>query len=104
MGGIRDSSFMSQAARRLIESFNALPEADRKSVAEEIVRLRSLSVVERIQLVEHLWDSIAVEAEELPFTEEEWAEIQRRRAEHALNPASAIPWEEVRERLYRRFA
>jgi putative addiction module component (TIGR02574 family) len=98
-----------------MESFEALPEEDRKSVAEEIVRrsvgpdrreedLLRLSVADRIQLVEDLWDSIAAEAAELPFTEEEWAEIQRRRAEHALNPASAIPWEEVRARLHRRFA
>jgi len=107
MDEIRDPLFMSQAAQRLIESFDALPEEDRKSVAEEIVRRSGgpscLSVVERIQLVEDLWDGIAAEAVEIPFTEEEWAEIQRRRAEHSLNRTSAIPWEDVRARLYHRF-
>lgn len=65
--------------------------------------LLHLSVAERIQLVEDLWDSLAAEPEALPLTKAQEQEIDRRLAEHAENPDSAIPWEEVRRRLYARF-
>ena len=65
--------------------------------------LRRLSVAERLQLVEDLWDSIAAEApdEALPVTPELAAELDARLAEHERNPASAIPWDEARARILR---
>ncbi len=65
--------------------------------------LLKLGVPERIQLAEDLWDSIAAEPEALPLTETQRAEVERRLTEHDRDPDSAIPWEEVRERLRRRF-
>jgi putative addiction module component (TIGR02574 family) len=65
--------------------------------------LLRLSVAERIQLVEDLWDSIAAESDALPLTEAQRQEIDRRLAAHARDPQSAIPWEEVRARLLERF-
>ncbi len=65
--------------------------------------LLKLSVPERIQLAEDLWDSIAAEPDALPLTEAQRAEIDRRLAEHDRDPTSAIPWEEVRARLHQRF-
>ena len=65
--------------------------------------LLKLSVPERIQLAEDLWDSIAAEPEALPLSEAQRAEIERRLAEHDRAPESAIPWEEVRARLHQRF-
>lgn len=87
---MRDYSSMSQAARRLLESFDALPESDQETVAEEILR--------RIELVE------SPEDDNDPLTEEQRAEIDRRLAEYDREPAIAISWEEARTRLYRRFA
>jgi putative addiction module component (TIGR02574 family) len=65
--------------------------------------LLHLSVAERIQLVEDLWDSIAAEPEALELTEAQKEELDRRMAEHKADPSSAIPWEEVRARLRQRF-
>lgn len=65
--------------------------------------LLHLSVAERIQLVEDLWDSIAGEPEAMELTQAQREEIDRRLAEHDANPESAIPWEEVRARLRQRF-
>ena len=65
--------------------------------------LLKLSVAERIQLVEDLWDSIAADAESFPLTGAQKAELDRRLAEHEADPDSAIPWEEVRERLYKKY-
>ncbi len=68
-----------------------------------LTELLKLSVSERIQLAEDLWDSIAAEPDALPITDAQRAEIERRLAEHDRNPESAIPWEEVRARLRQRF-
>lgn len=88
---------MSQAAQRVLADFEALPELEQKSVVAEIIRRSA-------ELVEDLWARVGVESEETPFTEEEWAEIEQRRTQYAQDPGSAILWEEVRERLYRRFS
>jgi putative addiction module component (TIGR02574 family) len=64
--------------------------------------LMKLSPAERIQLAQDLWDSIA-EEEMPPLTPEQIEEIERRPAEHEKDPGSAIPWEEVRARLWARY-
>lgn len=64
---------------------------------------RQLSISERLQLVEDIWDSIAEEAPEaVPLTVAQRAELDRREAEHQRDPGSAIPWAQVREELFRR--
>lgn len=68
-----------------------------------IEELLKLSVAERIQLVEDLWDSIAADPEGFPLTEAQKAELDRRLEEHRADPDSAVPWEEVRERLYKKY-
>jgi putative addiction module component (TIGR02574 family) len=65
--------------------------------------LLHLSVAERIQLVEDLWDSIANRPEALELTEAQRLEIDRRLAEHDANPTSAASWEDVRARLRQRY-
>jgi len=55
-----------------------------------------LSVEERMALVEELWDSIAESTGELPLTEAQQAELDRRLTEHKARPEDVVPWEEVR--------
>jgi len=65
-----------------------------------IPEIAGLTLAERIQLVEALWDSIAAEAgQSLPLTEEQRAELQRRAQAHRDNPGAALPWEQVRAEL-----
>lgn len=67
--------------------------------------LFQLSVAERLELVEELWDSIAADAERddrvLPLSDEQKAELDRRIAAHRADPSGVIPWEQVREELRR---
>ena len=67
--------------------------------------LMHLSVDERLQLVEELWDSIAAEAvdtpERLPVAEAQRREIHRRSEAHRINPSEAIPLEDALERIER---
>jgi putative addiction module component (TIGR02574 family) len=57
---------------------------------------RELSVEERIELVEAIWDSIAASNAAPPLTEAQKVELDRRLADHEANPDDVIPWEEVK--------
>jgi putative addiction module component (TIGR02574 family) len=53
--------------------------------------------------VEGLSDGARAPSENVPvLTAEQMDEIDRRLDDHARNPASAIPWQEVRARLWSR--
>ena len=58
-----------------------------------------LSVAERLQLVQDIWDSIAEIPDSLELTEDQRAEIERRRNEYLANPDSLISWQEVKARI-----
>jgi putative addiction module component (TIGR02574 family) len=64
--------------------------------------LLELSVSERIQLVEDLWDSIVAAPESIPLTEEQKQELDRRLDAYHQNPDAGSPWELVRERIRNR--
>lgn len=69
------------------------------SVRKEV---RSLSVVDRLQLLEELWDSLTETPEAIPVTDAQRKEVARRRRAHARNPSAAKSWAEVRAKLARR--
>jgi len=62
--------------------------------------IRKLSVAERLELVEDVWDSIVAEGEGLPVPESHRRELARRRQEHRDHPEDVVPWEEVRAQLW----
>ena len=62
----------------------------------------ALSVPERIQLVEDLWDSVAASVDDVPVTAAQRDEIDRRIAVHELNPQSATSWSDARAHIEER--
>ena len=58
-----------------------------------------LSVAERLQLVEDIWDSIAADPQDLALVDEQADELDRRLDEAEANPGQGRPWSEVRDRL-----
>ena len=66
------------------------------SLATEVL---SLSVPERIQLVEDIWDTIAEVPEEIGLTDDQKAELDRRLSAYHQNPDEGSPWGMVRERI-----
>jgi len=58
-----------------------------------------LSVAERIQLAADLWDSIP-ESPDIPLTDAQKAELDRRLEDLEQHPDAGEPWEIVRARLY----
>lgn len=61
-----------------------------------------LSVSERIQLVEDIWDSIAEVPESVSLTDEQKAELDRRLDAYRKNPREGSPWGIVRKRIANR--
>lgn len=72
-----------------------------EDAAKTLDELRKLSVDQRIQLVEDLWDTIADDTvgESLAATPELAAELDRRLQEYRSDPESARPVEDVLARL-----
>lgn len=63
----------------------------------------NLSVAERIQLAEDIWDSIPADnPESVTLTLAQLHEIQTRLQAHDQDPATALPWEQVRSELFLR--
>ena len=60
-----------------------------------------LSIPERTELVEDIWDSIAEESERLSLTDAQRAELNRRLALYERDPSATRAWSEVCERLER---
>lgn len=58
-----------------------------------------LSIPERIQLVEDIWDTIANEPEEIELTAEEKRIIDERLEAYHRNPDLGSPWEDVYKRI-----
>ncbi|WGV24286.1 addiction module protein [Halotia branconii] len=63
------------------------------------VDISELSVSERIQLAEDLWDSILTDTNAVSLREEQKQELDKRLEIHRQNPKQGSSWEEVKQRL-----
>lgn len=68
-------------------------------MAEPKLDFQHLTVSERIQLVEDLWDSIADAPELLQLTDAQRTELDRRLEAIRKDPDQVIPWETLRREL-----
>ena len=67
--------------------------------ATPFLEIDQLSVLQRLELIGQLWDSIPHSIEALPLPEWHQQELERRLAEADAAPQSGIPWEQVRAEL-----
>jgi putative addiction module component (TIGR02574 family) len=58
-----------------------------------------LSVSEKLQLLEDLWDDIAFDPAAVPVSEWQKEEIARRKKNLLSNPGFAFSWEEIQRRI-----
>lgn len=61
--------------------------------------LDQLTPDERIELTQELWDSVAAEPDQVPMTQAQQEDLQRRLEEYADDPKAGTPWEEVKASL-----
>jgi putative addiction module component (TIGR02574 family) len=67
-------------------------------VNTEFAPLFKLGRAERLQLVEDLWDSIALEDAPSPLPEWKLDELRSRKERYLLDPTSGRTWEQVKQR------
>ncbi len=60
-------------------------------------KLETLSVPERVQLVEDLWDSIARSNAEMSIPQWQKDELARRKRNYLRNPDSGQTWDQVKQ-------
>lgn len=61
--------------------------------------IAKLSLAERIQLVEEIWDSIADEVAAMPLSEEQKNLLDERIAELETRAGNLSTWKEAKERI-----
>jgi putative addiction module component (TIGR02574 family) len=65
-------------------------------LAMTLTEIVSLSVDERLRLMEAIWDSIVAEPGQPELTAAQQQELERRLEAHAASPEDVIPWEQVK--------
>ena len=70
-----------------------------KIMNSKVAEIRDLSLAERLEIVEDIWDSIAYDSAELPISDQLQAELDRRQAEHERHPEAGVSWQVLKERL-----
>jgi putative addiction module component (TIGR02574 family) len=66
-----------------------------------VSEIKSMSIPERILLVEEIWDSIAAQQEAVELTAAQRDELDRRLESCEGSPNEGTSWEEVKSRLRR---
>jgi len=65
----------------------------------QVSEILQLSVAERVQIVEDIWDSIGKNPEELPVSEAEKLRLDKRLEDYQHNPNEGIEWETLKKNL-----
>ncbi|MDQ3684277.1 MAG: addiction module protein [Acidobacteriota bacterium] len=68
-------------------------------MSTQLSEILRLSIAERIQLAEDIWDSIAAFPEAIVITDAQREELDRRLQAYAQNPNEGISWNELKEKL-----
>ena len=68
-------------------------------MSTQLSDILQLTVAERIQLAEDIWDSVAAFPEAIPLTDSQKEELDRRLQAYAENPSEGISWDELKDKL-----
>jgi putative addiction module component (TIGR02574 family) len=68
-------------------------------MSTQLSDILQLTIAERIQLAEDIWDSVAAFPEAIPLTDAQKEELDRRLQAYAQNPNEGFPWDELRDKL-----
>jgi putative addiction module component (TIGR02574 family) len=65
----------------------------------QVAEILELSVAEKIQIVEDIWDSIIQNPELLPLSEAEKRELDKRLESYEQNPDEGVEWETLKRTI-----
>jgi putative addiction module component (TIGR02574 family) len=64
--------------------------------------IKRLSIAERIELMEQIWETITPQADQIELTEAQRRELDRRLAALEADPDAGSSWDEVKQRILKR--
>lgn len=65
-------------------------------IAATLDQITALSIDDRINLVQAIWDSIAAEQAHPDLTQDQQQELDRRISAYDANPTQVMTWEEIK--------
>ena len=68
-------------------------------MSTQLSDILQLTIAERIQLAEDIWDSVAAFPEAIPLTDAQKEELDRRLQAYAKNPSEGVSWDELKDKL-----
>ena len=71
-------------------------------ISTTLNQINELSVDDRIQLVQAIWDSIAAEQAYPELSPEQIEELDHRSAAYDANPEDVLTWEEIKASIKRK--
>lgn len=70
-----------------------------RCMGTRLIDIDKLDTDQRLALIEELWESLRVNPEGIPLSDEQKKELDRRLDRLESDQAPAIPWESVRGRI-----
>ena len=61
-----------------------------------LTQIVGLSVDDRLQLIEAIWDSISLEPTQLILTQSQKQELSRRLLDNIANPSEVVSWQSIK--------
>lgn len=68
-------------------------------MSTQLSEILQLTIAERIQLAEDIWDSVAAFPEAIPLTDAQREELDRRLQAYGKNPNEGVSWDELKDKL-----
>ena len=68
-------------------------------MSTQLSEILQLTIAERIQLAEDIWDSVAAFPDAIPLTAAQKEELDHRLQAYAQNPNEGISWDELKDKL-----
>jgi putative addiction module component (TIGR02574 family) len=70
-----------------------------RMIKERIPELQKLSTADKFALALELWDELSSDPDEIPVTEKQLNELDRRFEEYRQDPDKVVTWEAVKARI-----
>ncbi len=83
----------------ILENYFIIGSLKEVKMNTQVAEIFELSVAERIQIVEDIWDSISNAPEELTLSEAEKLELDKRLESYKQNQGEGIEWETLKKNL-----
>ena len=72
-------------------------------MSDIMATLASLSPAEKLELIGELWDDLSSMPDQIPLTDLQIEELDRRKANYQKDPSSALTWEQVESQLKEKY-